>query len=186
MKKNYFLKNGFTLIEVLAVMGIFSIVLGAVIGVFFSGLRAQRRALLVTGILDNISYNLEYMSRALRMAKKDDLPIGGITKDCSGGPGDKVNYIITRGGRGIKFRNYKNECQEFFLDGEKIKEVREGQVNVLTPDSFRITSFALGQSGWGQNDDLQPRATLSLEVRFQDETIKFQTTISQRDLDVRY
>ena len=68
--------EGFTLIEILVVIVIFSIVLGAVIGIFISAIRIQRYYLASQKLLDQTSYVTEYMSRSIRMAKKrlDDPP----------------------------------------------------------------------------------------------------------------
>lgn len=176
------MKNkGFTLIEVLTAVAIFSLVAAALFGFFGQTIKSQKNILSSQGGLDNASYALEYMSRALRMAKKDD--VGGI--NCL--IGNKVNYELTRDGKGIKFRNYKDECQEFFWveDENRLKEWKSGETvteNYLTPLSMEITSFLIGPSdSWDQEDNEQPKVTLFLELS----SLKVQTTVSQRNLDVK-
>lgn len=173
--------TGFTLIEVLVSIAIFSLVLGSATSILISAIRIQRKTLAMRTLLDNTSYNLEYMSRALRMAKKDD--IDGI--NCL--LGNKVNYEITPR-NGIKFRNYKNECQEFFLENNRLKEEKPGLgiLNFLTPENIQIVSFRINQSGWNETDNLQPKVTLTITAEVQGQRLIIQTTTSQRDLDFQY
>lgn len=177
------MKNkGFTLVEVLTAVTIFSLIMAALFGFLSQTVKSQRETLVAQETVDNASYVLEYMSRALRMAKKDD--VGGI--DCL--TENKVNYASTRDGRGIKFRNYKDECQEFFWLAEegRLKEWKNSggliTENYLTPPSLEITSFLIGPSqSWDQEDMEQAKATFFLEMS----SLKVQTTVSQRNLDVK-
>lgn len=184
-------KNGYTLIEVLAAVTILFTVIASLVAFFTGAVRVQREILSSQELVDNISYSLEYMSRALRMAVKDD--VGG--KNCL--DGNKVNYeLTTRDGVvvGIKFRNYKNYCQEFFLEGGQLKEWKDVDgvisTNDLTSENIEVSDFIIGSSdSWDQDDDLQPKVTLFIEARgvlSERSVIKIQTTISQRNLDVRY
>ena len=66
------LNRGFTLIEMMITVLIFSVIVAAVIGVFVSAIRIQRYNLTYQQLLDQTSYAMEYMSRAIRMAVKED------------------------------------------------------------------------------------------------------------------
>ena len=63
--------KGYTLIEILVAVGIFTTVIAAPTGFFVSSLKGQQRALASQKLIDNVSYSLEYVSRTLRMAKKE-------------------------------------------------------------------------------------------------------------------
>lgn len=186
-------KKGYTLIEILVGITIFMVILAASTDFFVSSLEMQQKALISQRLLDNVSYSLEYMSRALRMAQKDS---GG---DCIT---VNSNYEPTRGGNGIKFLNYQGKCQEFYWDttGYPTNPVRSLKVQTgsdpvidLTPGFLDVVSFKIGPSdSWDQNDEEQPRVTIFLEtkgVKYQkpelQPTIKIQTTISQRNLDIQ-
>lgn len=185
MPKTYFMKNrGFTIIEMLVAMAVFSLVIGTTIGIFVWAVKAQRRALAHQQLLDSTSYIMEYMSRAIRMARKDDLD-----GDCL--IGTKVNYEITHGGQGLKFKNYDNECQEFYLLDGRLRENIDGIDDLpLTASNFTVNSFKIDPSdSWDQDDTDQPRVTIYLEIQpkgTDEPKIKLQTTISQRNLDVQY
>lgn len=175
---------GFTLIEMLVVVVIFSIIIGAIIGVFVSAIRTQKYCLVAQQLLDQTGYAMEYTSRFLRMAKKD-LAWGCIP--------DRTNYQETsRGKKGIRFNNYKKECQEFFWDtDDQLKDYREGrgpEVLSLTSESLEVKNFNLHLLGHdSQTDGLQPRVTFFLEIEGTGSRprprIRIQTTVSQRDLD---
>jgi len=186
MLSSNYKQKGYTLIELLVAMAIFTVVLAAPTGFFVSALKSQQKALASQELYDNISYTLEYMSRALRMARKD------FSGDCIT---SNANYLLTNNGHGIKFRNYNGECQEFFLDSsdDRIKEVKDDMILPLTSSNLKIISFDIGESGWSQDDSYQPKVTLFMEVEGTRGSlselhpkIKIQTSVSQRNLDVKY
>ena len=182
--------RGFILVELLVAITVFGLVMVAASSLFISAISSQRFILASQEILDQTSYSMEYMERALRMARKDDTD--GVDRLS----GHKVNYEITTSGQGgIAFRNYKDEYQEFFLEDGQLKEDRTGyaQPIPLTSDDLRVILFKIGSSdSWDQNDDFQAGVTLLLEIEKPGVTpennpkIKVQTTISQRNLDIQY
>ena len=167
------MNKGFTLIEMVVAVAIFSLVVGAVSGIFVSSLRAQRQSLAYQELLDQTSYVAEYMSRAIRMAMKD------MTGECTGEA--KLNYAFS--GQCLKFRNYKNECQQFCLEGERL---RNEAGTYLTSPSLKVENFNVSLTGETQDDDLQPKVSILLDIKGKENSrVRIQTTISQRNLDVR-
>ncbi len=134
------------------------------------------------------------------MAKKElscTIVTNPLTCSCLKTNGYGFNYEITRSGKGIKFNNYQDICQEFFWDtsDNRLKEIkRGGEAIPLTPDDFEIISFKFGPiTSWDQNNNEQPRVTLFLEIKAGkghktelQPKIQIQTTLSQRNLDVKY
>ena len=178
MAKKKKISTGFTLIEMMVVVIVFSLMIGTASGVFVSGLKAQKKLLAYQELLDQTSYFMEYISRAVRMAKKD------IAGNCTAMP--RLNYAITRDGFGLKFKNYRGDCQEFFLDGQTIKEDRGGLINSLFSGAIKISAFRIVLSGESQNDDLQTKATIFLAVEGREKSkIRLQTTVSQRNPDIK-
>jgi hypothetical protein len=169
--------------ELLVVIAIFSIAIGSITGIFISGLSSQRRILAEQDILNQISYAIEYMGRAIRMAKKDDISISGQTKNCLSG--NKVNYETPTESE-IKFRNYLNQCQRFYLSSNQIFEEKEGTVLALTSPKIKVNTLKFKIFGESQDDTYQPRVTIFMEIESSGKKLQFQTTISQRDLDVQY
>lgn len=155
-------------------VGIFAVLGTAFSGFLISSLQVQRDSLISQTLIDNISYNLEYMSRSIRMARKD------MEAKCIG---SKENYRLHSAADGIDFLNYQEECQSFFLENGRLKERKGERENYITPADLNITEFIIGGSDtWSQENETQPKVIIFLEI----EGIKFQTAVSQRNLNVKY
>ncbi len=186
-RKSASTNKGFTLIEILTAITVFSIIIASALGIFIGGLRGQRRALASQQLLDQTSYVVEYMSRSLRMARKElNAP------NCLSQNGLNYELINRPNEKGIRFITYKGECQEFFLDtlSSRLKESKDGNENYLTSEKLEVTSFKIGpSSSWTQADDEQPRVTFLLKIKAKQPIyfpeIKLQATVSQRNPDVR-
>jgi prepilin-type N-terminal cleavage/methylation domain-containing protein len=181
-------KSGFTLIELLVAMAIFSIAVGVAMSIFVVSIKSQRKVLARQQLLEQTSYALEYISRALRMAKKD------LTGVCLTTAGAKSNYETDVSANRIRFLNYENKCQEFLLESNQLKEKKSsdssaanfGTALPLTSSSLTV-NFKIIAAGWPQSDGFQPATTLILNINSKEQTnIIIQTTISQRNLDVEY
>ena len=172
----------------LVAMLIFSLVVGAAISLFISGIQGQIKTLATQRLLDQTSYTLEYMSRTLRMALKEGQQgVGQL--DCL--TQDGLNYEIVNSR--LRFINHleNDDCQEFFLDGTRLKQRKAGEELFLTSDNFEIISLQFNLIGELQPPDTnQPKVTFALRIRGKGrafETVpefNIQTTISQRNLDV--
>ncbi|MEK7540838.1 MAG: prepilin-type N-terminal cleavage/methylation domain-containing protein [Patescibacteria group bacterium] len=207
--------KGFTLIELIVVTAVFLFVVGAAVGIFISIVQHQRIILVKQELSNQVSYALEHMSKALRMAGKD------TDGRCLGTEFARYNYLLTikdiSNGvyTGIKFINQSdiNEttgqpvCQEFYLDDDYpenpvLKEKKDGIPSAgiaLISDKFMINSIRFGINGEdgllggleGADGDnyIQPRVTIYLDVQVKGDdkqpAEKIQTTISQRDLNAQ-
>ena len=147
-------KNGFTLIELVVVMAIFLLIMGAAVSMFVSIIQSQKKVFSDQQFLNQISYVQEYMSKAIRMAKSESGE--GCLKDSSTQALYKgyiyllTHPVTTSDGikyEGIKFLNNSDTnsannavCQEFFLDTDGIlKEDRDGATPVaLTSTNIKF------------------------------------------------
>ncbi|MCD6500498.1 type II secretion system protein [bacterium] len=183
------MKKGFTLIELLVTITIFSIVITGILGLFASVFKEQQRNLNLQYLLQNTSYISEYLSRVLRMARKD------LAGDCIS---LKTNYENPDGDSSkIRFLNYQGKCQEFLLENNQIKVKKSkdqssanlGESYSLTPSGLVVERLKFEISGESQEDNLQPKVTFNFKIKSQKaqpQTLNCQTTISQRGLDVKY
>lgn len=174
------MRKGFTLIEILMSVAIFSVIVTVLVSLFASAFKHQQESMASAYLLNNTSYITEYISRALRMAKKD------LTAACI--PQNR-NYELVGGDEHIRFLNDDDECQEFFLDGNILKvdkPNKPGDPPELTPSNIIVERLKFVISGEPQDDNEQPKVTFSLKLTYQEQVLEFQTTISQRDLDVQY
>jgi len=153
-------------------------------------------------LINEMSYNLEHITRGLRMAKKS------TDSKCLSAP--KLNFekiTHNEGGvttYGIKFLNSKTgggtECIEYYLGHPvdypagtfALMENRNSgtwSFNLpLTSPEINVLAFKIDENkiGWSQDDFLQPRVTLYLQAKNKEnEILENQMTISQRDLDAQ-
>lgn len=204
-------QQGFTLIELLIAVSIFSLVAAAAVGLFASAVGAQRKSLASQELLDQAGYALEYISRALRMARKElncQDPLAPSTCSCLSSWGYGWNYEIRREGKGLRFVNYQGVCQEFFLEGGQLKQGKCKEEPCSSPEQWEILPLTgkgiqIEEGGFNINllgpeqsqsdgswDNQQPRVTISLRVKAAglkpeaQPELKIQTTISQRELDI--
>lgn len=173
------MKKGFTLIELIISFGIFMVVVSGLMSALISTVKLQRNIIDSQKMLDEVSYSLEYMTRAIRMAKKD---IDGVCVNKG------VNYSLS--GNTITFLNSDNKCQSFRLNNNNI-EVRISPDTAflpLTSEAVTITqlSFSHAGSSWSSNGDDQTKVAILIKAKSRsDSIIKFQTTISQRRLNTK-
>jgi prepilin-type N-terminal cleavage/methylation domain-containing protein len=182
------MNKGYTLIEVLISIVIFTLISGAAFAILTSTIKVQKYSLESQQLLGQTSYAVEYISRALRMAKRAE------NSDCIG---IDTNYENpARDETKIKFLTYNNECVQFFLDGvsKQLKMRRnigtvDEEILDLTSDNFEITTlrFEIVGEEAPPVDYLQPKITLFMEIKGKSSglqpNLKIQTTISQRDSD---
>jgi len=189
--------KGFTLIEIIVVLAIFLFVIGAVLGIFISMVENQRKALSDQQILSQVSYALEYMSKAIRMARAQT---DGDANNCLGGI-DNI-YVMENDAynlyESIKFINQSDvdACQKFFLDNGILKELKNSddlsKAVALTSDNLKINfiRFAVngvtgGATPLSSEYSGQPRVTIVLNVSMPRESFSrtIQTTVSMRNLN---
>lgn len=199
-------QKGITLVELLVALSIFLLILGGVTRIFVAHFKSQRVILAEQLLLDQANYTVEYISRALRMAKKElNCTDPADIETCYGenpycltgaGVGFGYNYEITGEGTAIKFINPMREyaCQEFYLDEGMLKEriIEPSPVAPMPLLSERIQVNSLGFTVTGNpqppQDNLQPKVTINMELAIPQENliINIKNTVSQRDLDVEY
>ena len=189
-------ERGFSLLELVIVLAIFMVAITTAVSIFASIVSQQRRILDEEELLSQASYALEYMSRAIRAAVKDD------TGSCLGDSNIGYNYVLTNYDsasgfyEGIKFINQSNSnaCQEFFIDLDgALKEIKNaGSAQSILSNAYNIKygRFILNKNVQGSSPDdlVQPRVTILLNIQTKAQNPQekiIQTTISQRNLNVQ-
>ncbi len=190
-------KKGFTLIEMMVAVVIFSLVMGTAATLLVSSLKVQRRSLSYQQLADQVSFAAEYMSRSARMAKKElfnhpfsCLSSSGSNFENPGGDDSRLRFIKLDHEAGA------DVCQEFYLDNGQLMEYKlnletgEEETMALTSEQLQVNSIIFRLSGETQYDDIQPIFTVFWEIESvskDDEktSLDIQTSISQRNLDIR-
>ncbi len=185
------MKKGFTLIEILVAVAVFSIVLVSFINLFSSAFSYQREAINSAYLVNSVSYATEYMARSLRMAQRqtNELPEMCLSMD----EGGEI-YSIIKQGEGVSFIDHEGNCRSFYKDGDNLKTTMEKngekydalpsnikveKLNFVINGDSSVTKAVLGQ-------ERQPLLSFSLKARVKDssEEIEISSAVSQRQLNL--
>jgi len=171
-KSKFYFESGFTLIEMLTSVFIFSILMVVFGGVFVTSLNLQRKAFNTQQVIENTSFILESMAKEIRTARI-------VTAD--NGIGCNAPALTS-----LSFTHPVNGDITYQLTGSSLRRIVNGTNTVLSSDSVEFTRLAFCVSGSSLNDNIQPRVTIIAGVRSkntnQQASIDIQTTLSQRYL----
>ena len=186
--------QGFTIVELLVSLFIFSLVIIGAGGLLISGMSVQRRSGVQQELVDQASYLAEYMSRALRQAQKAAdaacLSQSGRNYEVSS---DGEVWLVDGSGDRIRFVNRDEQCQTFFLEVLEVQRLKERialDEQYITSNNLQATRLGFYVSGAGQGDNIQPRVTFVMELKGTAQqggsqpVVNIQTTVSQRKIDV--
>jgi prepilin-type N-terminal cleavage/methylation domain-containing protein len=196
-------QEGFTLVEMMVSMMIFSLAMTIVGQLFFYSLKMQRQMAARTKLINELAYSMERISRGLRMAQKD--AAGACIAQ-------NENYEWSEDAYGdhIKFQTPDTsfvsgtpiDCVEYYLGHPAgyptgvvaLLEARHNEGGAfsdftlpLTSPGVDIQSFAVKQYGWSQDDTVQPRVIIHIKALDpMGQELEVQMTVSQRNIDIRY
>lgn len=140
--------KGFSLIEIIVAVGLFTVVAMLTVGSLFILTSAEKRVASVQANQDNIRFTMELMSREIRT-------------------GDGAFYSISPGCRPscFSFELPTGEVVEYTLDSGRIfRQVNSGSPYAITGSevSIEILSFDL-KAADPYGDDIQPHVTIALK-----------------------
>jgi prepilin-type N-terminal cleavage/methylation domain-containing protein len=184
-------EKGFTLIEMLASIGIFSILMVVLSGIFLSAMQSQVQIAYTQYLINDANYALDYMGRAIRMAQRDT--DGGCVGTSRYGflPSSGVSSTIT-------FLDYNSKCHKFYLESGKVKEKISttedssgfpATADERTSGKSNVLDLKFNIRGGTDSDDKQPFITIMMKSQANTQNteslplITVQTSVSQRNLD---
>ena len=156
------IKNkGFTLIELIVVLAIFSMVILVMLGIFVSLVQSQRKAIAIQDTQEISRYLLESMTKEIRMSK--------------------INSAVGNNLSVLNITNSKGETFNYSFDGVNKKLLRDAQN--ISPDNIEITGgfYVIGSSVPAQyrvTTVIKARAK-SLKVE-EESIVNLQSTIAVR------
>lgn len=179
-------EKGFTLIELMVAVLIFAIIIGGALNLLFSAVRAQRQHLSQSKVFDQTLHLSEYMSRALRQARKELVSRPG---NCLTTAGAGFNYELNGSADRVRFLDKNNKCREFLLSSSQLIEristdntaANLGSNIAITPLEMQVQSLRFVLQGAGHQDLLQPLVTMHAKIN----EFEFQISVSQRNFDVQ-
>lgn len=184
-------QKGVTLIELLAAMSIFTMVVTVTISIFISMVSTQKRSLNAVNIDNTAYFILEMISKEIRTGSDFSFPScawSGINSSC----------------QEIAFVNYKNQNVRYKLNGSQIQKICDDAGNdcyvgsgtpawnTISPSNVEISDLRFNMDGQNNNgpDNKAPRVSIVLKAQTLAGTLELakreiilQTVISSREPD---
>src|SRR3989344_2319236 len=166
-----FHEKGFTLIELMVAVGVFSIAITASSGLFITSLRGQQRTYVVQNLADNARYAMEAMAKEMRMGSG----FSGAT--CAGNSCSFISHMMHRDGKNVKF-SLGTDAKIMFDDGISELPITSANIEVTSLDFELI----------GGSDTTQERVVIVMQAKvagnspYASAGMTLQTTISPRAL----
>ncbi len=183
MKKNPS-TTGFTLVELMVSISIFSLVMTLAMGSILTTLGANVKSKALRSVMDSVSFSLESMTRTFRFGRVYHCGGGDITtpRDCAWGE-NSMTVLDSSNRRVTYFLDTNTNRIMRVIDGGTADPMTASDV-VITDLTFRV----FGSSTFTSGDLYQPQAIILVGGYVQgkgNEQTKFylQTTVSQRLLD---
>lgn len=186
------MKKGFTLVEMLVAVSIFSMVMLMATGSVFSIVEANKKTHSIKSVMTNLNFALESMARDIRVGLKyrctnDSGDNNGVPADCGGTYGGSVfSYKANRDLDGDGYSD--TDRVKYWLSGGRIMRQEAFETAIpITAAEITVDALQFYVEGSPQYDSKQPKVVMV--VRGSSGTGKIrsefniQTTISQRSLD---
>lgn len=183
MKKRSQKNNGFSLIELIVSFALFTFAIMIGSGLVLAISTAQKKAVSLQEIQDNMGFAFEAMSREIRTGKNyycgasnSDFSNGEATRDCAGG------------GPSFSFKNQTSETVVYRVVGGRLEKSSDGGANflIVTSDKVNIDNIKFYVSGTAFGDNVQPKVIVVMSAKAGEKfvlEINLQTTLSQRIVD---
>jgi prepilin-type N-terminal cleavage/methylation domain-containing protein len=193
--------NGFTLIEMLVSLSLFTIVVTIAVGAFLSLIGASKSVQEEQSVMTTLTFVLDSMTREIRTGTNfycntssvlDNATqvATGTVQDCVNGS-DGVSFV--EAGSSVTGGAASPRIAYYFDDGAAtntvMRKVGNGTPESIVSDGITVTDaefFVTGTDRLGTGTDInQPTVTIILEARDESgATTTLQTTVTQRELDI--
>lgn len=190
--------RGFTLIEMLVSVALFSIVMVVALGALLSMSVATRKAEAIDSAINNLSAAIESMSRSIRTGANYHCGSSGTltsTQDCVNAPqpfftymaydGSQVTYCLSN--PGTNTCNTSTTCATG--NCMVLRSINGGAYSSLTAPEVHITFFGFYVAGTTIGDSVQPKVDILINgsvpiTAKQNSTFNIQTSVVQRIFDL--
>jgi len=159
-------QQGFTLVEMLVAVTVFTIVMFISIGTLLTLTQSSSIALTSQSVTSNLSFAADRISRNLRTGYyyhcataagiASSLPEDGETNDCENGQ-NAIVFTDGESGNRIGFRYNESE-------GSVERKIESGEWLRINSADVTMTDVAFIVSGTGEGDGVQPSVTVMLEA----------------------
>ncbi len=172
--------RGFSLIEIMVSLAVFSIVVLVAAGALLSIIDGARKTQALKSVINNLNFAMEDISRNLRVGTVYHCDEGSLPRDTA--------KSCPSGAFSIVFKPYKGGLATYrFKDGHIELDDGINSVAITAPEVV-ITNTKFIVTGTDAGDNKQPKILMTIQgyagVKLRDQTnFNLQTTITQRILD---
>jgi len=174
-------ERGFTLIEMIVAVALFTVVATVSVGSLLSIVDANRKAQSLKSVMDNLHFALQGMSLALQVGRDYDCDLLAFVHD---------NATDCNGGKQLEFRSADNKQVVYSYNGTSIERSIDGSPLIrITAEEVDIEEFNFYVVGSGSEDGKQPLAIITVKGTAGDFSEKtktsffVQTAVSSRRFD---
>jgi prepilin-type N-terminal cleavage/methylation domain-containing protein len=155
------MKRGFTLIEMLVSVAIFTIAMVIALGALLAMSEGDRKAQTVKAVIDNLNFSLDSMSRSIRTGSNWGCGSQG-GGDCTATPGTYFAFTDSAGNAVAYCLSGSTLMRAVAPNGGLISSACSTQNGFapVTEPQVVITSLSFYLLGSGANDGLQPKLTI--------------------------
>lgn len=187
-------QSGFSLIEMVTSLGIFSVAIVSMLAIFQSVVDGQRSAVASQNVQESMRYVFEVISKEVRNAAGGP---AGAASTCDGGaagpsivPVNKV-FNVNAADDQLFFTNSAGECVTYYLQGGRFMIDRDDTFYPITSDNIILQNlrFEIIDDIGGMIHSVHPRITVKVDAEYDidkathRQPVTFQTTISSRHYD---
>ncbi len=182
-------EKGFTFIEMVVSIALFSVVVLSSMQILKMVLEGQQSAITSQNIQENMRYVFEVMSKEARVATISNDECEDIFSPSASAENKVFNETEINGNDALYFKNQYGECTAYYLSDSGVMMVtREEDTASTTPNNLAINSleFSIKDDGIGEVHSMQPKVTVNMNVtsdtndEMHKKEMKLQTTISSR------
>ncbi len=168
--------KGFTLIELMVSVAIFTMVMVVALGALLSIAAAERKAETIKSVISNLDFALDSMSRSIRTGINYDcnpsLPVSGApTNDCAASPGaTSIGFQAVEAS--LPGCIIGSPCMVVYCLGNAgscnstgtsiLRSINNGTFLPITSSDVIISNFTLYVKGSSRADQVQPKVTITI------------------------
>lgn len=181
------MKRGFTLIEMLVSVALFSVVMTIVAAAYINLINLDRQTRATNDIVNNLNFAVDTMARSIRTG----------TGYACGSPVDGYGNCPLTPGAAFSFTNDQGQPIYYILNSSthRIGECTSlvcgvGTATYFTDPRISITNLSFYVQGNGKGDGLQPqviiiiRGTLAVDPSHAPVSFNIETSATQRGIDI--
>lgn len=178
--KKFKTENGVSLIELIAAVTIFTVLILLATEIFKLVVDGQRGAISAQNVQESMRYSMEKISKEIRTAQ--------IAGSCACGAADKRIFNTDNNGQKLCFKNKDGQCASYYIENNnnRLKTTVGAVTDFVTPAKVRVSDLKFNVvDNEGASTDKQPYVTIMLDVEMlgpalSKQKIKIQTTVSSR------